>query len=166
MQIESTEKVQLREEEVGYVGVSLSTSGFVVANGENVYNYNWNLDYGDVIGIGITKESDKFNERRAWISKNGVLLNFPPFDEMDKWLATVEITAEEREKFNVSKDKEKTVDVHADAEAADKAAEEEKNAIEREQNMLRNQRISLKTFKEYKYYPTIFFPGSRQDPNK
>lgn len=122
MQVESEEKVKLKEEEVGTVGVSLSTSGLVFANGENVYNYNWNLNYGDVIGIGITKESEKFNERRAWISKNGVLLNFPPFDEMDKWLATVEISAEEREKFNVGKDKEKTEEVNADAEAADKAA--------------------------------------------
>ena len=49
-----------------------------------------------MIGIGLTKETDKFNERRAWISKNGVLLNSPPADEMDKWLATVEISAKER----------------------------------------------------------------------
>ena len=81
MQAESLEKVKLGEEDVGTVGVSLSTSGFVVANGENVYNDNWNLDYGDVIGIGLTKEDpDKFNERRTWISKNGILLNLPPFD--------------------------------------------------------------------------------------
>ena len=87
--VDSKEKVEAKEEAIGNSGVSLSTSGFVVSNGENVYNYNWNLDYGDVIGIGLTKESPKFNERRAWISKNGVLLNAPPADEMDKWLATV-----------------------------------------------------------------------------
>lgn len=89
MQVESEDKVKEKEEEVGTVGVSLSTSGSVVANGESLYNYNWSLAYGDVIGLGVTKESDMFNERRAWVSRNGVLLNFPPLDEMDKWLATV-----------------------------------------------------------------------------
>ena len=74
---------------MGMSGVSLSTSGFVVAGGENIYKYGWMLDYGDVIGVGLTKESDNFNERRAWVSKNGVLNNRPPAEEMDKWLATV-----------------------------------------------------------------------------
>lgn len=78
MHADSLEKVKEKDEVVGTVGVSLSSSGFVAANGENIYNYNWELDYGDVIGLGITPESDKFNERRAWISKNGLLLNYPP----------------------------------------------------------------------------------------
>ncbi len=72
-----------------------------MAQGENIYNYNWSLSFGDVIGIGITQESEKFNERRAWISKNGLLLNYPPANEMDKWLATVDITADEREEYNI-----------------------------------------------------------------
>jgi hypothetical protein len=37
----------------GVVGVSLSTSGFVQAEGKNIYNYAWSLNYGDVIGIAI-----------------------------------------------------------------------------------------------------------------
>ena len=45
-----------------------------------MFNYNWSLNYGDVIGIGITKEGSNFSERRAWISKNGMLLNTPPED--------------------------------------------------------------------------------------
>ena len=88
---------------MGFAGVSLSNSGLVIADGQNLYNYNWNLVYGDVIGLGITKESNKFNERRAWVSKNGILLNLPPNDELDKWLATVNITAEERQKFMLAK---------------------------------------------------------------
>ena len=53
--VDSKDKVAAKEEAIGHTGVSLSTNGFVVANGENIYNYNWNLDYGDVIGIGLTK---------------------------------------------------------------------------------------------------------------
>lgn len=82
---------------------------------------------------------------------------------MDKWLATVEISAEDREKFNMNKDKENTEEVQGDAEAADKAAEAQKMAIDRQQTLLKNQRISLKTFKEFKYFPTVFFPGSKQE---
>lgn len=108
MHIESEERVKSGEEVVGSAGVSLSTSGQVVADGQNVFNYNWKLDYGDVIGLGITKEHSKFNERRAWISKNGILLNSPPYDEMDKWVATLDISAEEREKLNVDKEKQVT----------------------------------------------------------
>lgn len=108
----------------------------MVTKGENIYNYNWSLDYGDVIGLAITKENDKFNERRAWISKNGVLLNIPPHNEMDKWLATVNITADEREKFDIGKEKNTVEDPNKDPEAADKAAEAEKLAFEREQTLL------------------------------
>jgi hypothetical protein len=74
----------------------VTNSGYVQAEGENIYNYSWILAYGDVFGIGLTKENSKFNERRAWISKNGLLLNYPPNDEMDRWLATVEISAEQK----------------------------------------------------------------------
>ena len=48
---------------------------------------------------------------------------------MDKWLATVDISAEEREKFNIGKDKEATLDVNKDAEVLDKAAEAAKQAL-------------------------------------
>lgn len=82
-------KLKNGEENVGSVGVGITNNGFVQAEGENIYNYSWNLAFGDVFGVGITRESSKFSERRAWISKNGVLLNYPPNDEMDKWLATI-----------------------------------------------------------------------------
>jgi hypothetical protein len=78
--VDSREKIETGDEAVALEGVTISTSGCVVANGENLYNYNWALDYGDVIGIGLTQENDKFNERRAWVSKNGILLNLPPYD--------------------------------------------------------------------------------------
>lgn len=58
----------------------------------------------------------------------------------------------------MNKDKDKTEEAGKDAEALDKAAEEEKAAMEREQEMLANQKISMKMFKEFKYYPMIFFP--------
>lgn len=41
----------------GVLGVGLTTSGFVQVDRANVYNYGWRLAYGDVIGIGITKEN-------------------------------------------------------------------------------------------------------------
>ena len=132
VQIDHKEKVKLKEEGMGMSGLSLSSTGFVVASGENIYKYGWVLKYGDVIGAGLTRESDKFNERRGWVSKNGVLMNRPPAEEMDKWLATIEISAEEREKFDMNKDKGKTEDEGKDAEVLDKAAEEEKAAAERE----------------------------------
>jgi len=34
-----------------------------------------------------------------------VLLNFPPSDEMDKWLATIEISAEEKNAYNLGSEK-------------------------------------------------------------
>lgn len=61
--------------------------------------------YGDVFGIGLTRENSKFSERRAWISKNGVLLNYPPNDEMDRWLATIEISAEQKAEYNLGTEK-------------------------------------------------------------
>ena len=45
-----------KAETMGCVGVMLSTNGFIVALGENVYNYGWNLQFGDVIGIALTQE--------------------------------------------------------------------------------------------------------------
>lgn len=77
----------------------------MIALGENVYNYGFTLQFGDVIGIGLTKENDKFNERRAWITKNGILLNRPPSNELGKWLATVEIKDSEREEYNMGNSK-------------------------------------------------------------
>jgi hypothetical protein len=74
------------------------------------------LAFGDVFGIGLTKENSKFSERRAWISKNGVLLNFPPNDEMDKWLATIEISVEEKNEYNLGTEKKE----------GDESAEDEK----------------------------------------
>jgi len=92
--VELIERIKKSEGNIGSSGVGVTTAGFVQSEGENIYNYSWLLAYGDVIGIGLSRENSKFNERRAWISKNGVLLNSPPLDEMDKWIATIEISAE------------------------------------------------------------------------
>lgn len=41
-------------------------------------------------------------------------------------------------------------------------AEAKRVAFEQEQTRLKNQRISLKTFKGFEYYPVIFFPGKKE----
>ena len=56
VQLDSLEAVKEKAETMGSVGVMLSTHGFIVALGENVYNYGWNLQFGDVIGIALTQE--------------------------------------------------------------------------------------------------------------
>ena len=58
----------------------MNSTGFVMSEGVNIFNYGWKLAYGDVIGVGLTTETSKFDERRGWISKNGTLLNRPPAD--------------------------------------------------------------------------------------
>ena len=75
---DSLEKIQKGSEGMASSGVALSNNGLVQSEGDTVFNYSWGLAYGDVIGIGITKETSKFSERRVWISKNGMLLNTPP----------------------------------------------------------------------------------------
>lgn len=44
-----------------------------------MFNFKWELEFGDVIGIGITEK-----EKRVWISKNGKLLNPPNGEEIMK----------------------------------------------------------------------------------
>ena len=43
------------------------------------HDYNWDLSYGDVIGLGLTENN---GEIRGWVSKNGKLLNPPSEDEV------------------------------------------------------------------------------------
>ncbi len=51
-------------------GVSVRTDGTTYVYGNNSINFPWKLEYGDTIGIGITKHE---GSRRAWITKNGVV---------------------------------------------------------------------------------------------
>jgi hypothetical protein len=53
--VSSFPKLKSGEENVGNVGVGVTNTGFVQAEGENIYNYSWSLAYGDVIGIGLTR---------------------------------------------------------------------------------------------------------------
>lgn len=43
------------EENIGNSGVGVTNSGYIQAEGENIYNYSWILVYGDVFGIGLTR---------------------------------------------------------------------------------------------------------------
>jgi hypothetical protein len=67
--------------ELDRLGLSVNTDGNVVLYGENKFPYRWSLDYGDMIGLGITSNN---NEKRAWVTKNGVILNPPNREEMLK----------------------------------------------------------------------------------
>lgn len=67
--------------ELDRLGLSVNTDGNVVMYGENKFPYRWSLDYGDMIGLGITSNN---NEKRGWVTKNGVILNPPNREEMLK----------------------------------------------------------------------------------
>ena len=47
--------IKNQKEAIGNSGVGVNNSGYIQAEGENLYNYGWSLAYGDVIGIGLTK---------------------------------------------------------------------------------------------------------------
>ena len=64
-------------------GVSVKTNGEVIANGIKVNTYDWNVGYGDILGIGLTKHD---SSRRVWITKNGVIMNPPSQEEMAKMI--------------------------------------------------------------------------------
>lgn len=87
---------------------------------------------------------------------------------MDKWLATVEnLSASDREKYEKEKVGVAEEGAGANNEAADKAAEAAKLAYQKEQALLTSQKIQIKTFKNFEYYPIIFYEGVRPDnPNK
>ena len=53
-----------------------------------------------------------------------------------------------------------------DAEAADKAAQAEKLAFQREQTTLSSRRVSIKTFKQFKYYPVVYYQGQKGKVDK
>jgi len=65
------------ETKIGRVGVSINSEGNLQVYGEVKYQFKWDLEYGDVIGMGLTTIE---SARRVWITKNGLLLN-PPTQE-------------------------------------------------------------------------------------
>lgn len=54
------------------------------------FNINWTLEYGDIIGIGLTKHK---NNVRAWITKNGKIVNSPTPEDI---LANTEFQEENK----------------------------------------------------------------------
>lgn len=66
--------------DIGSAAIGFSSLGNIQNNGILVYNYELNAGYGDVIGIGITKE-----DQRVWFTYNGVLLNEPTSLEQERW---------------------------------------------------------------------------------
>lgn len=55
-------------------GVSVRTDGSTYIFGNNQINFPWKIEYGDTIGIGMTKHE---SGRRVWISRNGIIQNPP-----------------------------------------------------------------------------------------
>lgn len=54
---EEFEKVKnLQEFDESKFNVIFDTSGLTTVEGDSVFNYNLSLGYGDIIGIGLTKE--------------------------------------------------------------------------------------------------------------
>ena len=55
-----------------------------------------------MIGIGITVEGKKvMTERRGWISINGKLKNPPTSEEVNKWISSIKISAEEKNNYDL-----------------------------------------------------------------
>jgi hypothetical protein len=69
-----------RKKDIGSVAIGFSSFGRIKNNGILVYNYLLSGNYGDCIGIGITKEY-----MRVWFTYNGVLLNEPTGAEQERW---------------------------------------------------------------------------------
>lgn len=59
-----------RKKDIGTVAVGFSSLGRIKNNGILVDNYLLPGNYGDCIGIGLTKE-----DKRVWFTYNGVLMN-------------------------------------------------------------------------------------------
>ena len=57
----------------------MKTDGSVVSYGTNINTYKWSLQYGDVIGLGLTLHE---GSRRVWVTRNGVMMNPPSQQEM------------------------------------------------------------------------------------
>lgn len=55
-------------------GVSVRTDGSTYIYGNNQINFQWKIEYGDTIGIGMTKHE---GGRRVWITRNGIIQNPP-----------------------------------------------------------------------------------------
>lgn len=64
-------------------GVSVRTDGTTVIYGNNQINFQWKIQYGDTIGIGLTKHE---GGRRVWITRNGIIQNLPSEEERIKFI--------------------------------------------------------------------------------
>ena len=97
-----------------------------------------------------------------------MLLNYPPANELDKWLATVDITADEREEYNIGNENVPSAQANKGKDP-DKLALEEAKAkaeFEKAQAVLIQQKIVLKTFKKYEFYPVVYFQGNKAENKK
>lgn len=55
--------------------------------GVNTNTFDFRIQYGDTLGIGLTKHD---SARRAWFTKNGVILNPATQEEMMKEIKITE----------------------------------------------------------------------------
>ena len=66
--------------EIGHVGIGIGQNGMVKINGIFMYNYQLKINYGDTIGVGLTRP-----DQRVWFTHNGKFLNPPTYIELEQW---------------------------------------------------------------------------------
>lgn len=91
------------------------------------------------------------------MSRNGVLLNPPPAEEMDKWIASANFSQEEKQDYRSGVGV--GVGMSVGNVSSDKNA---KYAIQREKE-LRKHRIVLNRMKPFDYYAVLCYTGCKSD---